>query len=225
MRVVIVGCGRVGADLALKLADEGHDVVVVDKNPEAFRLLGPAFNGLTVAGTGIDQDLLKRAETGKAEAFAAVTNDDNVNIMAAQVAREIFGVSRVVARTNDPAREEVFHEFGITTVCPTDLGVSALKSMLLREGLQARYTLGAGEVVVAEITVTGQAGELPLGKLEIPGKIKVCAVVSGGKAKVPEPETTCRNGDVLVISARIDAFESFAELIAERRNGEPARGH
>lgn len=222
MHLVIVGCGRVGAGLATYLADEGHDVVIVDKNPGAFSNLGVTFNGMTVSGTGIDQDILKRAGIEKAAAFAAVTSSDNVNIMAAQVAREIFRVPRVVARTNEPRREPIFHELGIATVSPTDLGAAAIKSMLIMEGIQARYTLGAGEVLIADVVVDESHGNRTLAEIEIPGKVRVCAIVREGTARVAERDFICRSGDVLIISARLDAFETFRGLM-EHRNDKPGR--
>lgn len=217
MYVVIVGCGRVGASLATGLAEEGHDVVVVDKDPRAFDSLGATFNGMTVAGTGIDQDVLKKVGIEKARAFAAVTSNDNVNIMAAQVARDIFRVPRVVARINEPRREATFRELGIATVCPTDVGTAAIKSMLIIEGIQARYTLGAGEVLIADTVLDEEHGNSTVAELEIPGKIRICSVIRGGVARVPEPDFVCLPGDVVVAGVRLDAFETFRGVMGERR--------
>ncbi|MGE5599722.1 MAG: potassium channel family protein [Bacteroidota bacterium] len=229
MHVVIVGCGRVGAGLAASLADEGHDVVLVDKDPGAFDKLGGTFNGITVTGAGIDHDILKRAEIEKADAFAAVTSSDNVNIMAAQVAREIFGVTKVVARINEPGREPIFHELGIATFCPTDLGVTAVKSMLLSGHVQTRHVVGAGEIVIAEVTVGGDKGGRTVRELELPGKVRICAVIVGGTARMAEPDLLCQAGDVLVVGARLDAFETFGDLMRGNRDGDrfhlPFRAH
>lgn len=220
MHVIIVGCGRVGAGLAGRLADEGHDVVVVDRDPEAFAKLGATFNGLTIAGTGIDRDLLRQAGADHADAFAAVTSTDNVNLMAAQVARDIFGIPRVVARTNEPGRRDVFHEFSLVTVCPTDLGVAALRSMLLVPGAQARMILGAGEVVLAEFELGPDQAGRALADFEVPGKVRAVALIKGGNARVAEPEKVSQPGDVLVVAARLDTIEIFRSLLA-REPGEP----
>jgi len=132
MRIVILGCGRVGAYLACMLATEGHQVTVIDRNAEAFRRLGLNFESNLVVGTGIDEDVLRRAGIEQADAFVAVTNGDNTNVMAAQVAKEIFGVRRVICRIYDPLREEIYRTLGLETICPTILGATKIKEALNR---------------------------------------------------------------------------------------------
>ncbi len=119
MKVVIVGCGRVGSMLANKLDAQGHQVSIIDTNPDQFRRLRPEFSGLTIAGTGIDVDILKSAGIEEADAFVAVTNGDNTNVMSCQIAKHIFGVPVVLARVYDPIRGDVYHTLGLETVCPT----------------------------------------------------------------------------------------------------------
>lgn len=133
MKVVIMGCGRVGAALAAMLDREGHDVTVLDVNPDAFRRLPPDFKGRRHVGNGIDQDVLARIGVGEADAFVAVTQGDNRNVMAAQIARHLFGVPRVVCRIYDPIREEIYHDLGLETISPTKVGASLLKEALERE--------------------------------------------------------------------------------------------
>lgn len=130
MRVVILGCGRVGAYLAKMLAAEGHQVTVIDRNSVAFRRLGHDFPGDTVLGTGIDEDVLRRAGIERAEAFVAVTNGDNTNVMAAQVARDVFGVAKVFCRIYDPLREEMYRGLGLQTICPTVSSANGIKEAL-----------------------------------------------------------------------------------------------
>lgn len=130
MKAIILGCGRVGSYLARMLVAEGHQVTVIDMKPESFRRLGADFAGETVLGTGIDEDVLRRAGIESADAFIAVTNGDNTNVMAAQVAKEIFGVPRVICRVYDPIRQETYQTFGLTTVSPTVLGANAIKALL-----------------------------------------------------------------------------------------------
>ncbi len=125
MKVVIMGCGRVGARVAALLDHNGHDVTVIDSNPNAFRRLSDEFGGDTIIGTGIDEDVLRLAGIEEADAFIAVTNGDNRNIMAAQVARMIFNVPQVILRIYDPVREDTYRRLGLTTVCPTTT-ISAL---------------------------------------------------------------------------------------------------
>ena len=135
MKVVIMGCGRVGARVASILDHNGHDVTVIDTNPGAFRRLAAEYTGDTVIGTGIDEDVLRNADIANAHAFIAVTNGDNRNIMAAQVARSIFDVPEVIARIYDPVREDTYRRLGLTTVCPT----TTISALIMD------YVIGAGE--------------------------------------------------------------------------------
>jgi len=121
MKIVVMGCGRVGARLARLFEREGHEVSVVDLHTEAFARLGPQFRGSTVSGTGIDEDVLKSAGIEEADIFLAVTNQDNANLMAAQIAKLMFQVPRVIARVYEPDREETYHQMGMETLCPTTL--------------------------------------------------------------------------------------------------------
>lgn len=125
MNVIIMGCGRVGARVASLLDQNGHDVTVIDTNSAAFKRLSPDFSGEAIIGTGIDEDVLRSAGIENAHAFVAVTNGDNRNIMAAQVARTVFDVPQVICRIYDPVREDTYRRLGLSTVCPTTT-VSAL---------------------------------------------------------------------------------------------------
>jgi trk system potassium uptake protein len=137
MKVVILGSGRVGARLATMMDRNGHDVSIIDSNPDSFRRLPESFQGETVLGTGIDVDVLKSAGIERADAFAAVTNGDNTNIMATQIAKEIFGVPKVLARIYDPGREGLYHDLGLETVCPTTLISTKVYDILSQEGASA----------------------------------------------------------------------------------------
>ncbi len=130
MRVIIVGCSRVGAMVARVLVADGHQVTVVDINRNSFSRLGPDFPGEMVLGNGIDEDVLRKAGIEQAEGFASLTNGDNRNIMAAQIAREIFHVPRVITRIYDPIRENVYRELGLNTTSPTMTGVREIHRML-----------------------------------------------------------------------------------------------
>lgn len=122
MKIVILGCGRVGATLASMLSKADHTVSVIDQTSDAFQRLSPDFQGSTFVGNGVDEDVLVRAGIREADAFAAVTNGDNRNIMASQIAKEIFKVRKVVCRIYDPIREETYREIGLETFSPTIVG-------------------------------------------------------------------------------------------------------
>lgn len=152
MHVIIVGCGRVGSQLALALSSEGHDVVIIDKNPEAFSRLGPDFNGITITGIGFDPEILKRAGVERAQALVAVTNGDNSNIMISQVAKKIFKVPRVVTRLYDPERAQIYKKrFGLETFCSTILNANIFKSVVLNRDSKFEFSIGNLSTAIIEI--------------------------------------------------------------------------
>lgn len=133
-----MGCGRVGSELACQLEAEGHQVTVLDINPDAFRRLPASFKGRRVVGNGIDQDVLRRVGLTEADVFIAVTQGDNRNVMAAQIAKHIFQVPRVICRIYDPIREEIYRGLGLETYSPTRITVGRMKEMVLREPVPRR---------------------------------------------------------------------------------------
>jgi len=131
VKIVILGCGRVGATLANIMDQAGHNVSVIDYSSDAFQRLHPDFSGETIVGNGVDEEVLMRAGIQNADAFAAVTNGDNRNIMASQIAKDIFHVKKVVCRIYDPIRESTYHELGLETICPTIVGAKLISEALL----------------------------------------------------------------------------------------------
>jgi trk system potassium uptake protein TrkA len=130
MTVIILGCGRVGARLARMLDDNGHRVSIIDMNLESFERLPETFRGQVVLGNGIDFDILSQAGIENADALCALSNYDNTNIMASQIAREVFHVPRVITRIYDPVRQDTFRELGLETVCPTRVGVAQIEALI-----------------------------------------------------------------------------------------------
>jgi trk system potassium uptake protein TrkA len=130
VKVIILGCGRVGARLASQMDKEGHSVAVIDNSSDSFQRLDPDFRGERVVGNGVDEDVLRRAGIETAEAFAAVTNGDNRNIMASQIAKEIFQVKKVICRIYDPIRQSTYTELGIEAICPTIMGADKITQLL-----------------------------------------------------------------------------------------------
>ena len=133
MNIVILGCGRVGSTLATMLDRAGHTVSIIDFSSEAFRRLQPDFSGTTIVGNGVDEEILIRAGIKEADAFAAVTNGDNRNIMSSQIAKEIFNVKKVVCRIYDPIRESTYHELGLETISPTIVGAQLIFEALFSD--------------------------------------------------------------------------------------------
>lgn len=130
MKVVIMGCGRVGARLATMMDAEGHEVTILDVEPYSFRRLPKTFKGTAMVGNGLDEDTLKKAGIEKADVFVAVTEGDNRNVMAAQIAKHIFNVPKVVCRIYDPIREEMYRNLGLETISPTKIGAGLLKEVI-----------------------------------------------------------------------------------------------
>ena len=130
MKVVIMGCGRVGAHLAKLLDTDGHSVTVLDINTYSFRRLAPDFNGTALVGNGIDEEALKRAGIEEADVFFALTQGDNRNVMAAQIAKHIFNVPRVICRIYDPLRQELYSTLGLEAISPTTIFAQILKEKL-----------------------------------------------------------------------------------------------
>ena len=129
---IIIGCGRLGANLANTLSEEGESVLILDKSKDSFRKLSPSFGGLAMEGDGTEPDILKAANIRRADTVIAVTNNDNINIMIAQIARECFSVKHIISRLYDPERECVYRELGIDTICPAVLSVNEIDRILSR---------------------------------------------------------------------------------------------
>lgn len=141
MKVIILGCGRVGSTLANQMLDEGHNVTIIDRNNDSFRRLGPDFAGGTILGNGTDDEILKKAGIETADAFVAVTNGDNTNIMSVQIAKVKFKIENAIARIYDPIRACAYQEMGIETLCTTLVGSRLIKDRLLGKdlGMAADY--------------------------------------------------------------------------------------
>lgn len=146
MNIVIIGSGRVGSKLAGLLDEEGHDVTIIDSNEENFNALPDSFGGFKTPGIPIDQDVLRNANIENCEALAAVTSNDNINIMVSQLAKEVYNVPKVLARICDPRREDVFSEFELQTICPTNLSVAAVHSSLTDSEKAQTVHLGTNTV-------------------------------------------------------------------------------
>jgi trk system potassium uptake protein TrkA len=214
MHVVIMGCGRVGSTLAHILEAQGHTVAVIDRNPEAFRRLGPDFEGSRITGFGFDRDTLHDAGIEKAGAFAAVSNGDNSNIIAARVARETFGVQNVVARIYDPGRAEVYQRLGIPTVATVRWTADQVLRRLLPHGAEPEWRDPTGIVVLAEVHVgEGWLGK-PLAALEAATGARVAFVTRLGEAVLPDTKTVIQDGDLVHVIMRDADADKIAAVYA-----------
>jgi trk system potassium uptake protein len=193
--IVIAGCRKVGSNLAIALSQENHEVVVIDSDPESFSLLGSGFNGLTVTGMPIDEDVMRMAGIERADALAAVSNDDNMNVMIAQVSSKIFHVPRVIARVYDPEREPVYNRMGIRTICPTRLAVEKIKSDLLTDN-NTQYLWFNGTKIAIACEKAGKNGNG--GKTRLPDSGPVLGVIRNGNFTLNSPEFQIEAEDIIV---------------------------
>ncbi len=214
MRVIIVGCGRVGANLANALSAERHQVVVIDSSPASFGRLSREFTGRMLTGIGFDRDVLMQADIEEADALAATTDSDNVNIVVAVTAKETFKVPRVVARIYDPEAAEIYRREGIPTVTPTLLAAATMKSMIAHPQLGIISPLGSGEVKLIEVEATKPIIGRTVQELTIPGESIIHAVVRRGQALIPRTDMRVEAGDVLHISVTMGAVDRLEKLLA-----------
>lgn len=195
MHIVIMGCGRVGSTLALSLEKRGHSVAVIDQNVDAFRRLGADFGGLTVTGVGFDRDVLSAAGIERAGGFAAVSSGDNSNIISARLARETFGVTRVVARIYDPRRAEVYERLGIPTVATVRWTADRMLRHLVPEGVVEVFRDPTSTVSIIEVPVHSDWVGRPVRTLEDATGARVAYLMRFGIGTLPTASTAVQDGD------------------------------
>jgi len=216
MKVIIVGCGRAGAELALQLQQDGHDVTVVDKDPKAFYRLGEGFKGDTVTGIGFDRDVLIRAGAERADALAAFTDGDNTNVITARVARNVFRVPKVVARLYDPRRAEIYQRLGLQTVSSTAWGVNRAIQLLIHPDLHVAVTLGNGDVELMELEVPPHWVSHTVNNVNVPGEINVAALTRKGKTIIPTLGAVFQEADRVAVAVLVSSRGRLEEMLALR---------
>lgn len=200
MYAIIIGCGRVGSRLAQLLSANKNNVVVVDKDVTKFEELGSSFDGSTIEGDGTDQDVLEKAGGAKADVFVATTEDDNTNLMACQIARQVFNVRNVIARVNDPKREELFKDLNIDAiVCPTTIAAAHFRNAVMHPGLVTIIAVGGGNIEISEIRVKGSAVGKALKDLNLPKESTIAAIIREKKTLIPSKDTVIQEGDTVVV--------------------------
>lgn len=209
-----MGCGRVGAALSLQLAPLDHTLAVIDQDPLAFRRLGENFPGRMVKGVGFDRETLAEAGIEEAGAFAAVSSGDNSNIIAARVARETFGVTRVVARIYDPRRAEVYERLGIPTVATVPWTSSRLMNAVLGESSAETWRDPSGQVAMIAVRPDeGWVGH-SLAEFEAATGSRTALYNRFGTGQLPGPKTLIQAGDKLYMLAPEDVVPQLRELAA-----------
>lgn len=210
-----MGCGRVGAALATSLERQGHTVAVIDRDPTAFRRLGSGFGGRRVNGVGFDQDTLRDAGIEDAGAFAAVSSGDNSNIIAARVAREMFGIENVAARIYDPRRAEVYQRLGIPTVATVRWTADQMLRRLLPSGAEPLWRDPSGGVQLAEVHTSAAWIGHKISTLQEETGVRVAFLTRLGEAILPTSQTVLQEGDLVHVMMRTDDIQKVEASFAE----------
>jgi trk system potassium uptake protein TrkA len=211
VHVVVVGCGRVGSGLATTLESEGHTVAVIDKQARAFRRLPEGFKGQKIIGVGFDRDRLKAAGIESAGALAAVTNGDNSNIVVARVAREAFGVERVVARIYDSRRAAIYERLGIPTVKTVEWATERVLRRILPDAHAVEWVDPSAKVCMVERSIPSFWAGKRFSDLELDGVSRLVSIARLGEASLPDPRLVAQEGDVVWVAVAGDKMDVFEE--------------
>lgn len=215
MRVIIVGCGRVGSHLADALSADRHQVVVIDSKPASFGRLSRQFSGRMITGVGFDRDVLLQADIESTDALAATTDSDNVNIVVAVTAKETFHVPHVVARIYDSQAADIYRREGIPTVTPTLWGANTMRAMISEASVSPVTTFGSGEVYGLNVQIPSRLAGRAVRDLTLPGQTVAGILVRRGAASIPSPDTALEAGDLLHLAAAAEAIPKLEKLLGQ----------
>jgi trk system potassium uptake protein TrkA len=210
MYIIIVGCGRVGSELANLLAKEGHNIVIIDRDKNSFSRLGNTFNGLSMQGNGFDLSLLKQAGIEKADAFCCVTNGDNTNLISAQVAKKIFKVPKVIARVYDPRRANIYIALGLDILSGTILFASMIRDKIV-ESRFSSYLIETKDLGVIEIEVKNDLIGKTIQQINLPGEFLVAAIRKIDGVIIPEPQTVLKEKDILMAVVKVGSLKKIKD--------------
>ena len=213
MYIVIIGCGRVGAELAKLLSLEGNDVVVIDKKDRSFSRLGESFNGITIKGSGVSTKTLQDAGIERADVFCSLTNSDNINIMASQVAKGIFKVPRVIARVYDPSKASIYKTLGLDILSETTLFAAMIRDKIV-DKMFSGFLLETGELGVLELPVPTALVGKSVQDINIPGEFIVTAITRlEGHPMIPELKTTLKKNDTLFAVVKTSGLKKIKKQL------------
>ena len=213
MRSVVLGCGRLGGRVANMLDVEGHQVAVIDRDPEAFGKLRPSFSGETLVGFGYDRHVLEAARIERADAFVAATTGDNRNIVASLVAKRRFRVPIVVARIYDPDRARIYLRQGIRTVSPVDWSAHRIRDILLHGEIETEQEFGNGEVAQVRVVIPPALVGKTVQDVTVADEIAVTAIVRAGVAHMPRLGLQFEQGDVVRFVVAREAYRRFESFL------------
>lgn len=215
MKMIIIGCGRVGAELAMRLFHNGHSVVVVDIAENAFQNLAAGFRGRTVHGEALNNDVLQRAGIEEADGIALVTNNDSLNAVVGHLARKHYGVPVVVVRNYDSRWRSVHETFGIQTVSSSSWGAQRIEELLYQQQTRTVFSAGNGEVELYEFSVPKEWDGKSLDKLMPETECVLAALTRAGKAILPNCDILLEAGDIVLISATLAGSETIRKRLSQ----------
>ena len=217
MKVIIMGCGRIGSQTSKLLDEQGHDVTVIDHDQNAAGRLPATFKGRLVKGLGFDRNILIEAGIEQADAFVATSSSDNANIISARIARNMFHVPRVIARLYDPKRAEIYERFGLTTISSTVWGAERIYQVLTHTDLDVWETFGRGEVSLVHLEVSPMLAGRTVNQLNIVGEIMVVSITRNNEAFVPVLGTEFREGDMIHLVVMTNSMDRLEDMLGMER--------
>jgi trk system potassium uptake protein TrkA len=213
MKIMIIGCGRQGTELAKTLCQNECGITVVDNDPDAFKRLGPPFHGQVICGDGLDREVLLKGGIERADGLAALTASDDTNIVVARLARQVFKVPRVVARVHDPLKAEIYRRLGVQTVTPVALGTLRFAELLTFSPLEPIKRLGNGEVGIFETDVPPNLVGRMVNELTVPAETQVVAITRGGKTSLPTRGTIFQEHDLIHLAVAASSMNRLKALL------------
>ncbi len=216
MKVIIVGCGRLGINLANNLLKKNADISIIDNIRQSFSSLPPDFQGQTIEGDALAQEVLIRAGIEKADALVAVTNCDPLNAVVAHVAQTVFHVPHIVVRNYDPRWRELHEMFGLQVISSTAWGAQRIEEMIENDLVRAVFSAGNGEVEVYEFDILEKWDNQPLGNLISSNECTPVSLTRAGRAMIPTLDSIVKTGDVILFSATMDGVYSVRDHLAKK---------
>jgi trk system potassium uptake protein len=214
MNIIVVGCGRLGSELAQRLYERGHRVAVIDPVRASFDNLSPQFRGQTIEGEALSQDVLRRAGIAQADALAAATNVDSINAVVAHIARSVYHVPNVVVRNYDPHWRPVHEAFGVHVVSSTSWGAQRMEEMLYQSEIRTVFSAGNGEVEIYEFGLPAAWHGAHVTDLFPDSSCVLTAITRAGKAQLPSDEMRLETGDVFLVSATMEGILALRQRLA-----------
>lgn len=213
MKVIIVGCGKMGSGLALNLTRKGHAVTIIDIDPAAFQLLGQGFEGETIVGVGFDRDILEKARIRVADAVIACSKNDDANALIGRIARNYYKVPHIISRLYDPRRAEIYRSLGIQTISTTTWGVARAIEMLSFGQLDSVLTIGDSDVEIIRVDTPALLVSRTVNELTVPGEIQVVAISRGNKTFLPTLGTVFKQNDIIYVSVFASSAKRLEALL------------